>query len=91
MVRIPGWVTDRPVPTHLYSFSDDVLGGYTVKVNGQEVDGMQENGYLAIQRKWKKGDVITLKLDMAVRTVKASNRVAADRGREAVVRGPLVY
>ena len=91
MVRIPGWVTDRPVPTHLYSFSDDVLGGYTVKVNGQEVDGMQENGYLAIQRKWKKGDVVTIHFDMPVRTVKAHPAVVDDRGRIAVERGPLVY
>ena len=91
MVRIPEWVTERPVPSHLYSFSDDVLGSYSVKVNGQPVDGALENGYLAIDRKWKKGDVVTIHFDMPVRTVKAHPAVKDDRGRIAVERGPLVY
>ena len=91
MVRIPEWVTERPVPSHLYSFSDDVLGSYSVKVNGQPVDGALENGYLAIDRKWKKGDVVTIHFDMPVRTVKAHPAVKDDRGRIAVERGPLGY
>ena len=91
MVRIPEWVTERPVPSRLYSFSDDVLGSYSVKVNGQPVDGVLENGYLAIDRKWKKGDVVTIHFDMPVRTVKAHPAVVDDRGRIAVERGPLVY
>ena len=91
MVRIPEWVTNRPVPSHLYSFSDDVLGSYSVKVNGQPVNGELENGYLAIDRKWKKGDVVTIHFDMPVRTVKAHPAVRDDRGRIAVERGPLVY
>ena len=91
MVRIPGWVDRNPVPSDLYRFSDDVLGGYTVKVNGQPVNGQLENGYCVINRQWKKGDVVTLHLDMPVRTVKANHRVEADRGRVAVERGPLVY
>ena len=49
------------------------------------------NGYLEIKRKWKRGDVVTLHFDMPVRTVVANRRVAADRGRIAVERGPLVY
>ena len=91
MVRIPEWITNRPVPSHLYSFSDDVLGSYSVKVNGQLVNGVLDNGYLAIDRKWKKGDVVSIHFDMPVRTVKAHPAVVDDRGRIAVERGPLVY
>ena len=90
-IRIPGWVTTTPVPSDLYRFADDVLGGYSVKVNGEEVKGELENGYLLINRTWKKGDVVTVRFDMPVRTVKANHRVADDRGRLAVERGPLVY
>jgi len=90
MVRIPGWV-DKPVPSDLYHFSDDVLTGYRVMVNGQEVQGALEKGYLAIHRTWKKGDVVTIHFDMPVRTVRAHHAVVADRGRVAVERGPLVY
>ena len=91
MIRIPGWVQNKVVPSDLYSFNDDILGGYEVTVNGQKVDGELQNGYLAINRAWKKGDVVRIHFDMPVRTVIANPRVADDRGRIAVERGPLVY
>ena len=91
MVRIPGWVLNQVVPSDLYSFSDDILSGYEVTVNGQRVDGELQNGYLVINRNWKKGDVVRIHFDMPVRTVIANLRVADDRGRVAVERGPLVY
>ena len=91
MVRIPGWVDRSPVPSDLYRFADDVLASYSVKVNGTMVVPELTDGYLAINRTWKKGDVVTIHFDMPVRTVKASPRVADDRGRIAVERGPLVY
>ena len=91
LVRIPGWVQNQVVPSDLYSFSDDILSGYEVTVNGQRVDGELQNGYLVINRNWKKGDVVRIHFDMPVRTVIANLRVADDRGRVAVERGPLVY
>ena len=91
LVRIPGWVLNQVVPSDLYSFSDDILSGYEVTVNGQRVDGELQNGYLVINRNWKKGDVVRIHFDMPVRTVIANLRVADDRGRVAVERGPLVY
>ena len=91
MVRIPGWVQNQVVPSDLYSFSDDILSGYEVSVNGQAVKGELQNGYLVINRNWKKGDVVRIHFDMPVRTVIANRRVNDDRGRIAVERGPLVY
>ena len=91
MIRIPGWVDKTPVPSDLYRFSDDVLGSYTIMVNGQSVNGQLVNGYLSVNRQWKKGDVVTIHFDMPVRTVKANMHVTDDRGRIAVERGPLVY
>ena len=91
MVRIPGWAQNEVVPSDLYSFSDDILSGYEVTVNGQPVKGELQNGYLVINRNWKKGDVVRVHLDMPVRTVVANHRVSDDRGRIAVERGPLVY
>ena len=91
LVRIPGWAQNQVVPSDLYSFSDDILAGYSVEVNGQRVDGQLENGYLVINRAWKKGDVVRIHFDMPVRTVIANPRVSDDRGRIAVERGPLVY
>lgn len=91
MIRIPGWVRNQVVPSDLYSFSDDILADFEVSVNGQRVDSELENGYLVINRNWKKGDVVRIHFDMPVRTVIANLRVSDDRGRIAVERGPLVY
>ncbi|MBQ6549124.1 MAG: glycoside hydrolase family 127 protein [Prevotella sp.] len=91
LVRIPGWVQSKVVPSDLYAFNDDIFSTYEVSVNGQRVEGELENGYLVINRNWKKGDVIRIHFDMPVRTVVANPRVSDDRGRIAVERGPLVY
>ena len=91
MVRIPGWVQSRVVPSDLYAYNDDIFSTYEITVNGQKVDSELENGYMVINRNWKKGDVVRIHLDMPVRTVVASPRVSDDRGRVAVERGPLVY
>ena len=91
LIRIPGWVQNKVVPSDLYSYNDDIVSGYEVTVNGQRVDGELKNGYLVVNRNWKKGDVVSIHFDMPVRTVVANPRVTDDRGRIAVERGPLVY
>ena len=91
MLRIPGWVRGEVVPSNLYQYADGQQLGYTITVNGQPVAGNIQNGYMPIDRKWKKGDVVRIHFDMEPRLVKANRRVADDRGMLAVERGPLVY
>ncbi len=90
-LRIPGWVRGAVLPSDLYRYADGQELGYTVKVNGEPVAGELQKGYLLIDRKWKKGDVVEVHFDMKPRVVKANGKVEADRGRVAVERGPLVY
>lgn len=90
-VRIPGWVRGSVLPGDLYAYADHQQPTYRVMVNGQEVEGELHNGYLNIDRKWKKNDVVEIHFDMLPRLVKANEKVAADRGRVAVERGPVVY
>ena len=90
-VRIPGWVRGSVLPSDLYAYADHQQPAYRVMVNGQEVEGELHNGYLTIDRKWKKNDVVEIHFDMLPRLVKANEKVAADRGRVAVERGPVVY
>lgn len=93
-VRIPGWVTGQPVPSDLYSYVDGKKLSYYIKVNGKAIDtnaSSLDKGYVNIDRKWKKGDVVEIHFDMEPRLVKANDKVADDRGRAAVERGPLVY
>ena len=92
MVRIPGWVRNRPLPSDLYSYSDSQRPAYTVTLNGKPVEADVEanRGYVPVKGV-RSGDVISVHFDMPVRTVRANDHVAADRGRVAVERGPLVY
>ena len=90
-VRVPGWVLDTPVPSDLYSYSDNQHPAYSVKVNGKPVEATLNKGYFDITRRWRKGDRVEVHFDMLPRVVKAHAKVEADRGRIAVERGPLVY
>lgn len=90
-IRIPGWVRGSVLPSDLYFYADNQKPLYRVSVNGSQVQGELANGYLCVERKWKKGDVVEIHFDTPVRVVKANDKVGADRGRVAVERGPLVY
>ena len=90
-VRIPGWARNEPVPGDLYSFAGKSEGKVSLKVNGKPVKIEVEKGYVSLNREWTSGDVIELSLPMPVRRVVANQQVAADRGRVALERGPIVY
>jgi uncharacterized protein len=75
MIRIPGWVEDP-----------------SLKINTQNFDGnLKPGSYVAVNRKWKTGDVIELNLPMHVRLMEANPKVEDDRNNVAVMRGPVVY
>jgi DUF1680 family protein len=74
-VRVPAWAQ-----------------GATAQINGRPVEQPVAPGtYLELRRQWAPGDVVRLTLPMPVRLLAAHPRVANDRGRAAVLRGPLVY
>jgi hypothetical protein len=91
-VRIPGWARNEAVPGGLYQFLKGAANEpVTLKVNGKEVPIKLDQGYVRLNRSWKKGDVIELNLPMPVQRVLASDKVKADRGRIALQRGPIVF
>jgi uncharacterized protein len=90
-VRIPGWARNEPVPSALYRFVDTVSEPVTLSVNGYAEPVVLEQGYAVISRRWNPGDAVVLHLPMPVRRVMAADDVAADRGRVAIQRGPIVY
>lgn len=66
--------------------------GATLRVAGQAVNPVATHrGYAQVRRRWRPGDIVELDLPMPVERVVADARVAADRGRVALQRGPLVY
>ena len=90
-VRIPGWARNEPVPGDLYSFLTESKDEISLKVNGHRTSLSLEKGYAVLNRKWKRGDLIELNLPMPVRRVVANEKVAADRHRVALQRGPIVF
>jgi hypothetical protein len=62
-----------------------------VKVNGEQMAGVQPGQYLAIRRRWSAHDTIELSFDMKTRLLKANPAVTEDRGRVAFQRGPIVF
>ena len=91
-VRIPGWLRNKVVPSDLYQYTDGKRLGYSFIINGITVPLLiSPDGYVNIERRWKKGDELIICFDMEPRTVRANNKVAADRGMISVERGPLVY
>lgn len=75
-LRLPGWCRKA-----------------TLRVNDEPIDlqGALSGGYIRVEREWSDGDRMRLDLAMPVERVYAHPRVAADAGRVALQRGPLVY
>ncbi len=90
-VRVPGWAREQPVPSELYRYKDGAGLPYTLSVNGQPVKAELVRGYAVLKRRWKAGDTVQLSLPMPVRRVVSDERVAANKGRVALERGPILY
>jgi len=88
-VRIPGWAMGNENPFDLYH--SNVKEQISLKVNGHAVEVKPTNGYVSINRKWKKGDIIELDLPVEPRLVVPNELVKTISGKTAIAAGPLVY
>jgi DUF1680 family protein len=91
-LRIPGWAINQPVPGDLYRFATNDPNPVTLTLNGEPLKMSRgEDGYVSINRIWKSGDVLELNLPMPVRRVYSHENLTENRGKVAIMRGPLVY
>jgi DUF1680 family protein len=91
-LRIPGWALGHPVPSNLYRFGSQKAAPIALKINGREAGvPVQDDGYVHLQRTWQAGDVVELELPMPVQPVYAHEKVLEDKGKVALMRGPIVY
>ena len=75
-LRVPGWVS----------------ASVGIRVNGKVMDEAARSGtYFQLHRTWAKGDKVEWELPMAVRFMTANPRIVENRGKVAVMRGPVVY
>jgi len=90
-VRVPGWALNSPVPGDLYRFYNQLPNLPVIRVNGKEENFRIENGYVKINRKWKRGDSIEIGFPFEIRKILANEKIEDDRGKMALQLGPLVY
>lgn len=65
--------------------------GATVNVNGEALAGVVNGEYYDCNRKWKKGDVVSINLPMETKLMAAHPYVEDVTGQVAIQRGPIVY
>lgn len=91
-LRIPGWARNEAIPGGLYGYTDKDNEPVSLTVNGKQFPaGNIQDGYVVIDRRWKKGDKIELNLPMPVRKIVADQRVTADNQKIAFQRGPVIF
>ncbi|OQX84402.1 six-hairpin glycosidase [candidate division KSB1 bacterium 4484_87] len=90
-IRMPNWAQNKPVPSDLYYYLDKKTEKPILKINNQEISYVIDKGFAKIRRKWQAGDSVELDLPMKIRKVAAHEKVAADRGKISLERGPIVF
>ena len=90
-IRIPGWAQNTVLPFDLYSFTNTSNSKVEIKINGQVMQHEMQKGYVVLSKKWKKGDVVEVRLPMDVKQVMASGQLKDNEGKIAIQRGPLMY
>jgi hypothetical protein len=60
-------------------------------VNGEMVETKIENGYVSINRFWKKGDQVSFSFPMETLRIRAMDSLRNDINLIALQRGPIVY
>jgi hypothetical protein len=90
-MRIPGWARGIAAPGGLYNFADKNDPPVEMTLNGKPINVVMEKGYAVLDREWKKGDKIELRIPMSVRKVTSRPELKQNNDRVALQRGPLVY
>ena len=91
-LRVPCWAQGRPVPSDLYSFVNAEVLPIQLTINGTVSATIPEkDGYLHVVRAWKAGDIVCLEMPMPIQRVHANDKVESDKGKVALMRGPIVY
>ena len=92
-VRVPAWCRGSdPLNGGLYSMPKAGPDAFRISINGEPVASPTIiRGYAVLHRQWRAGDKVHIRMAMPGQLVRADDRVESDRGRAALMRGPIVY
>jgi hypothetical protein len=81
----PASAVSFPLRLRIPAWANTPAGAPVILVNGQHADASHDAGFAKIERTWKTGDVLELRLPISPRVVKGYNSSAA------IMNGPLVF
>jgi DUF1680 family protein len=91
-VRVPAWCRGGAINGGLYTMPKAGPDAFRISINGGPVASPTiVHGYAVLRREWRAGDEVRIHMAMPVQLVRADDRVESDRGRAALMRGPIVY
>jgi len=90
-LRIPSWARNQVLPGDLYHYKTISAVKTTLSINGKPLACKEDNGYIVITRKWKKGETILLNFPMEVKEVVTNEKVEGNKGKVSLEYGPIVY
>lgn len=91
-LRVPGWARNQVMDGDLYRYNDNHSPAIVVTINGEPSKTLIENGYITLENDtWSPNDKINISFEMPIRKVVSHELVAANEGKIALERGPLVY
>ena len=90
-LRIPSWARNQVLPGDLYHYKTISIAKTTMSINGKPLAYKEDNGYISITRKWKKGETILLNFPMEVKEVVTNEKVEGNKGKVSLEYGPIVY
>lgn len=90
-LRIPSWARNQVLPGDLYSYKNNSSTRTKLSINGKSTNYKIDNGYIIINKIWKKSDTVILEFPMEVKQVITNPEVTDNRGKVALEYGPIVY
>lgn len=90
-LRIPSWVRNQVLPGDLYHYKTLSSAKTKVYIDGKPLTYKEDNGYITIIKKWKKGETILLNFPMEVKEVITNKKVESNKGKVSLEYGPIVY
>ncbi|MEY4778426.1 MAG: hypothetical protein RIS13_1174, partial [Bacteroidota bacterium] len=83
---------EYPSGMNLHLRIPDWCKQFSILINGIKLKPQaNQNGYVTLNRKWQKNDLIVLDLSMPVTMIESNPLVEESRNQVTVKRGPLVY
>jgi len=90
-IRIPGWATNKPVDSNLYSYVNKTTTPVVISIDGVPYSYEMENGYAIMQSYDVVGKTIEISFPMDVHQVVSNPLLTTNEDLRSYERGPIVY